>query len=110
MNTSAAFFFNLSCRFSETDITFAVIFRCEEEFLAFLDHFESISRGSEIKNYYFRLFFMGQIIFFSIITHTYLMGNKPPPLQKQANYEKSTKSICAEARFSFLVLEPQITI
>ena len=29
------------------------------------------------------------------------MGNKPPPLQKLTNHEKSTKSICAEVRSSF---------
>ena len=38
------------------------------------------------------------------------MGNKPPPLQKLTNHENSVKSICAEARFSFLVVEPQMTI
>ncbi len=42
-----------------------------------------------------------------------IITNKPPPIQKLTNYEKSTKStklICAETRSIFLLLEPQMTI
>ena len=91
---------------SVTYFTFAVLFRWEGAFIAFLDQFQSIRRASEIKKNYFRQFFDGQIIFYQFYMKTYPMGNKPPPIQKLTNNEISIKSIFPLARFSFLLQGP----